>query len=78
MPFRELIEELIELIDEDADALGCKPEIQHTRKIIDHGTSADRQLARYHALLESGSSNDESLREIVDMLIEEFRAGTEI
>ena len=76
IPFRELIEELLELIDEDAEALGCRKEVRHTLEILDRGTSADRQLARFHALMESGTGTDAILREIVDMLIEEYRIGT--
>ena len=75
VPFDELMHELMDLISEDAEALGCQAEIQHTKEILKRGTSADRQLARYHALVEAGADNEEALKGIVDSLIDEFREG---
>ena len=46
MPFPDLLDELIELLAEDA-AFGCVAEMGHARNIVERGTSADRQLARY-------------------------------
>ena len=48
-PFPNLLEEIIELVSEDAKALGCWKEVLHTRKIIQQGTSADRQLQIHEA-----------------------------
>ena len=42
---RELVEELIELLREDAAELGCLAELERARAIVAEGTSADRQLA---------------------------------
>jgi len=75
IPFDELMSELMEMIREDAEALDCVKEIQHTTEIIKRGTSADRQLARYHALVKAGADNEEALRGVVDSLIKEFRIG---
>ncbi len=77
VPFEDLMHEVIELVDEDARALGCEKEVRHILNIVERGTSADRQLARFHALLETGTGTDDCLKEIVDSLIEEFRVGTE-
>ncbi len=76
VPFAELIEELLDLIAEDAEALSCVGEVEHARKIVASGTSADRQLARWHAMRETGASQREALIAIVDMLIEETLVGT--
>jgi carboxylate-amine ligase len=43
----ELLSELIEEIDEDAEALGCVDEVRHCRTIIDRGSSAEFQLRAY-------------------------------
>ena len=43
--FRDLVEELLVLLREDAEALGCRPEVEHARVIVDRGTSANRQIA---------------------------------
>jgi glutamate---cysteine ligase / carboxylate-amine ligase len=71
VPCADLLEELIELIREDASALDCVSEILHCRTIIARGTSAHRQLATYAAGLASGASPDQALRSVVDILIEE-------
>lgn len=66
-----LLDELIELTAEDASALDCEAEILHCRKIIARGTSAHRQLETYAAALGRGSSSEQAVRDVVDMLIEE-------
>ena len=71
----DLLDELIELTREDASALDCEAQILHCRSIIGRGTSAHRQLATYQARLEAGSSPDEALRCVVDMLVEETVRG---
>src|SRR5690606_725900 len=48
IPFPQLLEEWLELVREDAEALGCTAEIDHSRTILAHGTSAHRQLAVRH------------------------------
>jgi carboxylate-amine ligase len=75
VPCADLLDELIELTREDASSLDCESEILHCRSIIRRGTSAHRQLATYRARLEAGSSSDEALRCVVDMLIEETVRG---
>ena len=69
VPFDELLEELIELVMPDAEALNCVAEIEHTRTICERGTSADRQLATYRSALEEGATEDEALTAIVHALI---------
>ena len=69
VPFPDLLEELIELVMPDAEALDCTEEIDHTRTICERGTSADRQLAAYHGALEEGATTDEALKAVVDLLI---------
>jgi carboxylate-amine ligase len=69
--FSELVEELLVLLREDAEALGCGAEIQHARTIVARGTSADRQVARFEQLLAQGASRDAALKGLVDHLIAE-------
>jgi len=76
VPFAALIDELIDLIAEDAAVLGCEREVKHALNIATGGTSADRQVARYQELIASGSSVDEALIGVVDLLIAETIAGT--
>jgi carboxylate-amine ligase len=76
VPFAALIDELLDLIAEDANVLGCEREVKHALKIATGGTSADRQVARYQKLLAAGASNDAALIGVVDQLIAETVAGT--
>ncbi len=73
VPCSELLEEIIELVREDADAVGCTGEIDHLHTIMKTGTSGHRQLATFAAAVKRGAEKDEALIEVVDMLIEETR-----
>ncbi|MEM6711501.1 MAG: carboxylate-amine ligase [Pseudomonadota bacterium] len=66
-----LIEELLDLVAEDAEALGCSNELAHLRTIASRGTSADRQLALFHQRIADGADEAEALRDVVDFLMEE-------
>ena len=78
VPFGDLLEELIELLRPDAEALNCVAEIEHTRTIYQRGTSADRQLAVYRGALEEGATEDEALKAVVEALIADTIAPPEI
>ena len=69
VPYGDLLEEIIELVTEDAEALGCMPEIEHLRVIRENGTSAHRQVARDQAALAEGLDEREALQAVVDLLI---------
>lgn len=73
--FRDLAEELIGLVAEDAAALGCETEISHLRNIAQLGTSADRQVIRFEAELAAGETREDAHKAVVDQLIEETVAG---
>ncbi len=75
VPTSELIEEIIGLVEEDADALGCLNEVYHARKILERGTSADRQMAVYEAAKSSGSGNKDALCQVVDNVLKETIEG---
>ncbi len=71
VPCSDLLEELIEMTEEDADALSCTEEIRCCRQIVQRGTSAHRQLAVYNEAIEQGASAHEATVAVVDMLIAE-------
>jgi carboxylate-amine ligase len=75
VPVRELVESLLTLIWEDAQALGCEAEVVHARQILAEGTSADRQLAIFDAARRAGRSRAEALKAVVNWLIEATEAG---
>ena len=66
VPFSSLIEEILELTAPDAEHFGCTEEVGHARKIVERGTSADRQVARFNAAKAEGASEEEALRAVVD------------
>ena len=65
IPFPTLIEELLAWVDDVADELGSRAEIQYVHTILGQGTSADRQLAAYR---QTGD-----FRAVVDHVIKETR-----
>ena len=69
--FRDLVDELLVLMREDAEALDCWPQVQHARAIVERGTSANRQIATFNQLVAAGASREEALRGVVDHLIAE-------
>lgn len=75
VPFADLLEELIELIAEDAQALDCEADVLHARTILARGTSAHRQLAAYDAAKAAGADDRDALFAVVDHLIAETVAG---
>ena len=75
VPFAELTEELIELIREDAEAMGCLDAVRHARTIVEHGTSADRQRAAYARAVDGGADHEAALAAVVDQLMAETVRG---
>lgn len=71
VPFAELLEEILALVDEDARHFGCLAEISHARQILARGTSAHRQLAIFDRALAQGATRAQALAAVVDWLIEE-------
>jgi carboxylate-amine ligase len=68
LPARDLIRELIEwFIDDVVDELGSRKDIEYAFKILDEGSSADRQIAVYE------KTGD--IKAVVDHLIAETREG---
>lgn len=75
VPFADLIDELVELVGEEAEALGCLAEVEGARDIVGTGTSADRQVATYRSALGGGASDREALQAVVDELIVDTATG---
>ena len=74
IPFGDLVEEMLELIEEDAEALGCLAEVQAVRELVINGTSADVQRGVFERALQSGKEKPAALDSVVGHLIEEYRA----
>jgi carboxylate-amine ligase len=64
---------LLTAIAQDAEAQGCTSEIGRVVEILTCGTSADRQIAAYEDMRESGCTDAEALKGVVDLLVSETR-----
>jgi len=67
VPMRQLIPELLELVDDVVDDLGSRSAVEYVHTIMNEGTSADRQLRVYK---ETGD-----LKAVVKHLVTETRGG---
>jgi carboxylate-amine ligase len=70
VPARDLISELLEVVDDVVDELGVRSEVEYVETILAGGTSADRQLAVYR--------ETHDLKAVVDHLVEETREGLDL
>jgi carboxylate-amine ligase len=75
VPFEDLLDEILSLIWDDAEALGCKDEVANARHILTRGTSAHRQLKHFELERAAGKDEHESLQSVVDMLIADTAKG---
>ena len=71
--FRALLEEILSLIAEDAQALDCEAEVQHARKILANGTSAHQQVEVYENAIQQGADQVAAMQQVVEFLIERTR-----
>jgi carboxylate-amine ligase len=67
VPFRDLMYEYLEIIDDVVEELGSRREIEYIHTILQNGSGADRQLRVFN---ETGD-----LREVVRYIIRETEAG---
>src|SRR6266508_3463102 len=68
VPMRDLAVELVEFVDDVADELGSRKEIEYVHTILREGTSADRQLA-----IHAASGGD--MRAVVEHVVGETMTG---
>src|SRR5579863_3189014 len=67
VPFRDLMEEYLEFVDDVLDELDSRKEVGYVREILRMGTGADRQLRVYE--------ETHDFRKVVDYMIEETAVG---
>jgi len=77
VPYPDLLEEMFELVREDAERFECIAEVEHARTILERGTSAHWQLQTYHDARVKGADDQAALRAVVDMLARETLHGLE-
>jgi carboxylate-amine ligase len=74
IPFPQAIDEILELIAEDALVLNCAAEVEAAKDILKDGTSADQQRRVHDAALKAGASRPEALKTVVASLVADFQA----
>jgi glutamate---cysteine ligase / carboxylate-amine ligase len=75
VPYAELLEEILVLVDPHARYFGCLGEVSHAREILARGTSAHRQLAVFEEARAAGAAPADALAAVVDWLIAETVRG---
>jgi carboxylate-amine ligase len=75
VPFDELLDEILDLTCEDAQALDCEEEVGAVRDILGRGTSSHRQLKAHELAVASGNSREDALKSVVDTLIADTAEG---
>ncbi len=67
VPFKELVIELLDFVDDVVDELGSREELKYIHKILEQGTGADRQLEIWERSFEP--------KDVVDYIIKETHFG---
>jgi len=75
VPYSELLDEVIDLVREDAEALGCLSDVEAARNILRTGTSAERQRSVAAEAAARGEGHGDRMKAVVAALIEEFSEG---
>jgi len=75
VPVAELIREILEVIDDVVDELGIRENCEYVHRILEEGTSADRQIRCYDEAVAGGASHDKALRLVVDHIVRETTEG---
>ena len=61
---------------QDAEHFDCVAEVEQAHTILERGTSSHWQLKVFEQAKAAGADDEEALRAVVDMLIEETQRGT--
>ena len=70
----EWLDEVLDFIDEDMSALNCRKQIARLSQIINHGTSADRQIAVFTKARDAGRTRLGALKDVIDWAAAETQA----
>ncbi|MEO8345800.1 MAG: carboxylate-amine ligase [Betaproteobacteria bacterium] len=68
-PCKAVVDELLEQVSEDADALGCVGELARIPVLFAEGTSAHVQTKLYHAFIQRGDTPAKAMHSVVDWLV---------
>ena len=71
VPYKDLIDELIDLVKEDAQELACVKEVQNIKNIYKNGTSADKQIKIFNNEIKKSGDKKIALENVVKFLIKD-------
>lgn len=74
-PFQDLVDEMLELVAPDAEALGVVDDVARVAGIAGGGTSADRQRSTYRQVFDATGDQSAAFAGVVDQLIDETVSG---
>ena len=74
LPVGQGLDEVLEVLDEDAAALGCGLDLAHCRTIVAGGTSADMQLAVFEEARAGAGGQSAGLVAVTDWIAAQTRA----
>lgn len=69
--YKELIEEMITLIEPDIEHFACQDEVSRVFAIIENGTSAQKQTRTYDEAIRSGDDSIAALNKVKQFLMTE-------
>jgi len=68
------LDQLLDFIAENVDALGCGREIKRLKTIVTEGTSADRQIDIFNKAKAAGRRRLMAIKEVIDWVAAETQA----
>ena len=71
VPFRELMQEYLDFVEDVVDELGSRRELDYITKMLERGTGADRQLRVF-------KENNGDLKAVVDYMVAETQLPSEL
>jgi len=71
---REWLDQVLDFIAEDVEALDCAAEIKHLHHIVDNGTSANRQIEIFSKAKAAGRRRLTALKNVIDWVAGETQA----
>lgn len=71
----DAIERIIIMINNEAEELGCKKEVDHVHKILKDGSSADRQIDHFNLRKHEGDNTAEALKSTINLVVNETYEG---
>ena len=67
----DCLDDLLDMVAEDADALECQRELAHLKSVVSLGAAADLQQEVFHAARLAGKSDQEALRDVVTWAVDQ-------